>query len=112
VLDGKTPNQVVAERLKVRRKLARGKPEGRAGPDDVAKARLIAEDAKEVSQPHNVGVVSGDVSHGRFEGIITASRPLQDILHGTAERGHLYSLHSQSLTLNSSVGIAGGRFSL
>ena len=33
VLDGKTPNQVTAERLKARRRLARGKPEGRAGPD-------------------------------------------------------------------------------
>jgi transposase InsO family protein len=51
VLDGKTPDQVVAERLKARRKLARGKPEGRAGPADIAKARLIAEAAKEVSQP-------------------------------------------------------------
>jgi transposase InsO family protein len=53
VLDGKTPDQVVAERLKARRKLARAKPEGRAGPDDIAKARLIAEAAKEVSQPDN-----------------------------------------------------------
>jgi transposase InsO family protein len=53
VLDGKTPNGVVAERLKARRKLARGKPEGRAGPDDIAKARLIAEAAKEVSRPDN-----------------------------------------------------------
>ena len=51
VLDGKTPNQVVAERLKARRKLVRGEPEGCAGPDDIAKARLIAESAKEVSQP-------------------------------------------------------------
>ena len=51
VLDGKTPNQVVAERLKARRRLARGKPEGRAGPGDVAKARSIVEAAKEVSQP-------------------------------------------------------------
>jgi transposase InsO family protein len=51
VLDGKTPDQVVAERLKARRKLARGKPEGRAGPDEIAQARRIAEDAKEVSQP-------------------------------------------------------------
>jgi transposase InsO family protein len=53
VLDGKTPNQVVAERLKKRRKLANPKPQGRAGPDDIAKARLIAEAAKEVSQPDN-----------------------------------------------------------
>ena len=51
VLDGKTPDQVVAERLKAQRKLARAKPEGRAGPEDIAKARLIAEAAKEVSQP-------------------------------------------------------------
>jgi transposase InsO family protein len=51
VLDGKTPDGVVAERLKARRKLARGKPEGRAGPADIARARLIAEAAKEVSQP-------------------------------------------------------------
>ena len=53
VLDGKTPDQAVAERLKARRKLARAKPEGRAGPEDIAKARLIAEAAKEVSQPDN-----------------------------------------------------------
>src|SRR4051812_3675470 len=51
VLDSKTPNQVVAERLKARRRLARGKPKGRAGPSDVAKARPIVEAAKEVSQP-------------------------------------------------------------
>ncbi len=51
VLDGRTPDQVVAERLKARRKLARAKPEGRAGPEDIAKARLIAEAAKEVSPP-------------------------------------------------------------
>jgi transposase InsO family protein len=51
VLGGKTPDQVVAERLKARRKLARAKPEGRAGPEDIAKARRIAEAAKEVSQP-------------------------------------------------------------
>jgi transposase InsO family protein len=51
VLDGKTPDQVVAERLKARRKLARATPEGRAGPEDIAKARLIAEAAKEASQP-------------------------------------------------------------
>jgi hypothetical protein len=51
VLDGKTPDQVVAERLKARRKLANAEPHGRAGPDDTARARLIAEAAKEVSQP-------------------------------------------------------------
>jgi transposase InsO family protein len=51
VLEGKTPNQVVAERLEERRELANPKPQGRAGPDDIAKARLIVEAAKEVSQP-------------------------------------------------------------
>ena len=45
VLDGKTPNQVVAERLKARRELARGKPEDRAGPNDVVKACSIVEAA-------------------------------------------------------------------
>lgn len=53
VLDGKTPDQVVAERLKARRKLASARPHGRAGPEDIAKARLIAEAVKEVSQPDN-----------------------------------------------------------
>jgi len=54
VLDGKTPDQVVKKRLRARRKLARARsdqPEGRAGPHDIARARLIAEAAKEVSQP-------------------------------------------------------------
>jgi transposase InsO family protein len=51
VLEGKTPDEVVAERLRKRRKLARGKPQGRAGPADIAKARLVAEAAKEVSRP-------------------------------------------------------------
>src|ERR671920_820574 len=45
VLDGKTPDQVVAERLKKSRKLANPKPQGRAGLDDIAKARLVAEAA-------------------------------------------------------------------
>ena len=49
VLKGKTPDQIVAERLKARRKLANAKPHGRAGPNDIAKARLIAEAAKGVS---------------------------------------------------------------
>ena len=53
VLDGKTPNQVVAQRLKARRQLARAKPQGQAGVDDIAKACLIAQTAKEVSQPDN-----------------------------------------------------------
>ena len=42
-----------AERLKAYRRLVNAKPHGRAGPDDLARARLIAEAAKEVSQPDN-----------------------------------------------------------
>jgi transposase InsO family protein len=53
VLGGRTPDQLVAECLHAKPSLAmpKGKPHGRAGPDDIAKARLIAEAAKEVSQP-------------------------------------------------------------
>ena len=51
VLGGKTPDQVVAERLKARRKLTNARPHGRAEPADVAEARRIAEAAKEVSPP-------------------------------------------------------------
>jgi transposase InsO family protein len=51
VLGGKTPNQVVAERLQVRRPLVHTKTHGRAGPDAIGKARLIVASAKEVSQP-------------------------------------------------------------
>ena len=53
VLGGRTPDQVVAERLKARRKLANPRPHGRAGPADIAAARLVAEAAKEVSRPDN-----------------------------------------------------------
>jgi len=53
VLDGKTPDQVTAERLAARPELANAKPHGRAGPCDTTKARLIAETAKEVSRPDN-----------------------------------------------------------
>src|SRR5215207_5508377 len=51
VLDGKTPDQVVAERLKARRKLANPKPHGRAGPAEIAAARRITDAAKDVSPP-------------------------------------------------------------
>lgn len=51
VLHGKTPDQVVAEHLKASPHLANPKPLGRAGPCDTTKARLIADRAKEVSQP-------------------------------------------------------------
>ena len=50
-LDGRTPNQVAAEHLKATPELANPVPHGRAGPCDTTKARLIADAAKEVSQP-------------------------------------------------------------
>ena len=53
VLDAKTPNQVVAEHLAAKPNLANPAPQGQASPCDVTKARLIAEAAKEVSQPDN-----------------------------------------------------------
>jgi hypothetical protein len=49
--DGKTPNQVVAERLAVTGTVRRIRPSGQAGQQDITKARLIIETAKEVSQP-------------------------------------------------------------
>ena len=51
VLEGKTPDQVVVERIKARRKLTRGEPEGRAGPADITEVRAIAEPAKDLSPP-------------------------------------------------------------
>ena len=51
VLNGRTPDQITAERLTARPELASIKPQGRAGPCDATKARLIVEAAKEVSQP-------------------------------------------------------------
>lgn len=53
VLDAKTPNEVVAERLDAEPKLANSAPHGRAGPCDATKERLIVDAAKEVSQPDN-----------------------------------------------------------
>ena len=51
VLDGRTPNQTVAEHLTAKPELANPTPHGRARPCDATKARLIADAAKEVSQP-------------------------------------------------------------
>jgi hypothetical protein len=53
VLDGRTPNQVIAERLNADPRLANPAPHGRAGPCDTTKARLIVDAAKEVSQPNS-----------------------------------------------------------
>ncbi len=49
VLDGKTPNQIIAEHLIAKPEFANPAPRGRAGPCDITKARLIVEAAKEVS---------------------------------------------------------------
>ena len=51
VLDGSTPNQVTAEHRTGKPELASPAPHGRAGPCDATKVRLIADAAKEVSQP-------------------------------------------------------------
>ena len=51
VLDSRTPNQVVAGRLGTEPGLARAALNGRAGPCDTTKARLVAGRAREVSQP-------------------------------------------------------------
>jgi hypothetical protein len=51
VLDGRTPNQVIAEHLKAKPDLANPAPHGRAGSCDTAKARFSADAAKKVSQP-------------------------------------------------------------
>ena len=51
VLEGQTLDQVVVERLADKPALAKDKPSGQARPCDITKARLIAENAKEVSQP-------------------------------------------------------------
>ena len=63
VLEAKTPDQIVAERLTAKPALAKNKPAGRAGPCDITKARLIAENAKEVSQP-DIGWHFLDCPHG------------------------------------------------
>ncbi len=63
MLGGKTPDQIVAERLKARRRLANPRPHGRAGPTDIAAARRIAEATKEVSQPDSNRWVVVAVAH-------------------------------------------------
>jgi hypothetical protein len=55
VLETKTPDQIVAERLTAKPARAKNKLPGRAGPCDITKARMIAENAKEVSQPDMIG---------------------------------------------------------
>jgi hypothetical protein len=56
VLEGKTPDQVVAERLTAKPALAKDQPSGRANPCDIPTVRLIADRAKEMAQP-NTGLI-------------------------------------------------------
>ncbi len=58
VLEGRTPNQIVADHLKAKPNLANPAPHGRAASCDATKARLIAEAAKEVSQPDTRGSIA------------------------------------------------------
>src|SRR3954468_12360112 len=59
VLEAKTPDQVVTERLTAKPARAKHNPRGRAGPCDIIKARLIAENAREASQPDNLVLQPG-----------------------------------------------------
>ena len=82
VLEAKTPDQIVAERLTAKPALATNKPAGRAGPCDITKARMIAENAKEVSQPDTADVWPPSCRAGfepRHQG-----RSLPDQPHATA----------------------------
>ena len=53
VLDGRTPNRLVAGHLKAKPEPANPAAHGRAGPCNATKARLVADAVKEVSQPDN-----------------------------------------------------------
>ena len=64
-MDGRTPNQVVAERLIAKPELTNPAPQGRSGPCDATKARLIANAAKEISQPDNTPGATHEMSYGR-----------------------------------------------
>lgn len=46
-LDGRTPDQLAAQRVTKRHGLTRGEPEGRAGPQDITAAHITAERAEE-----------------------------------------------------------------
>ena len=50
VLSGRTPSQVVAERLAARRRRHNARPAGQASPADITRAQVIVENAKDVSQ--------------------------------------------------------------
>lgn len=50
-LDGRTPDQIVTGRLEAEPALVGAAPDGRAGSCDTTKARVVAERAKEASQP-------------------------------------------------------------
>src|SRR4051794_8909540 len=80
VLAGQTPDQVLAERLTAKPALAKAKPSGRAGPCDITKARLIAQSAKEVSQPDNYhccvkNYMKSNVINGLEETSVRGAKP-------------------------------------
>lgn len=53
VLNGKTPSQIVAERLAAKRRWRNVRLAGQATPADIARAQIIVETAKDASQPDN-----------------------------------------------------------
>ena len=50
-LSGRTPSQVVAERLAARRRRRNARPTGQARPAEIPRTHVIVENAKDVSQP-------------------------------------------------------------
>lgn len=56
-LEGKTPNQAVADHLKAKPGVANPASHGRAAACDTTKARLVADAVKDVSQP-GAGVIA------------------------------------------------------
>ena len=83
----KTPNQVVAERLQARRPLVNTKTHGRAGHEDIAKARLIVESAKEVSQLDNYMNRERRTSYLSLRGVIGRSEA-DSVGRSTRQTGH------------------------
>src|SRR4051812_34082931 len=78
VLEGQTPDQVVAERLTAKPALAKAKPSGQSGPGDIIKARLIAESAKEVSQPDSYDLVVKSLAFPVFLSMGYATFPCRE----------------------------------
>ena len=81
VLDGKTPNQVTAERFKAEPKLARDAPNGHAELRDVTKARLmLIAPRRSHNQTHRLSL---EIAALRAEGVSTH----QGLARALSERG-------------------------